>query len=355
MNRTDEHGPFFNKSGKTSIQINEFTYRWVIENVIHCRDDQNGECILSPTFSMYNRNDKFVFQLKAYPTGRNEYYNSYFCLDLKVISCPTGTTKVAAEICIIKEINSQEAICKTEKMVNLFITRGVSDIQHASFLNKDVFDKYLSDDSLTIKFRIRFRNSITYAGSQANPDSASAISKQSILEDFGLLLKVPKFSDVTVVVGDKEFPTHKNILSARCRVFAAMFDHEMKESKENVVKFDKEDPVIMAEVLHFIYTGNVRNIGKLATDLLAAADRYHLDALRLMCEEAVIAKLSLENVGEILKLVDLYETTRLHKSAMTFLATYGSEFAATEDYDAIMKSLSPASLLKVTKVLMQRP
>ncbi|OXU31355.1 hypothetical protein TSAR_002096 [Trichomalopsis sarcophagae] len=242
-----------------------------------------------------------------------------------------------------------------EKMRNVHIAQGLFDIQHSHFPRKDVFDKYLCDDSLTIKFRIRFRNSITYDESQANPDGASAISKQSIQEDFGKLLKVPKFSDVTVVVGDKEFPAHKNILSARCRVFAAMFDHDMKENKENVVKFDKEDPVIMAEVLHFIYTGNVRNVGKLATDLLAAADRYHLDALRFMCEETLIAKLSLENVGEILKLVDRYETTRLHKSAMTFLATYRSKFVATEDYDAIMESLSPALLLKVSKLLMQRP
>ena len=44
------------------------------------------------------------------------------------------------------------------------------------------------------------------------------------------------FSDVTLVCGDKRFPCHKFILSARSDVFKAMFSHEnTKEGQTNQV------------------------------------------------------------------------------------------------------------------------
>lgn len=63
------------------------------------------------------------------------------------------------------------------------------------------------------------------------------------------------------------------ILLARSPVFAAMFEHEMEERKQNKVAIIDVDHDVLKEMLRFIYTGKSPNLEKMADDLLAAADK----------------------------------------------------------------------------------
>lgn len=63
-----------------------------------------------------------------------------------------------------------------------------------------------------------------------------------------------------------------NIL-ARSPVFAAMFEHEMEERKQNRVTISDVEHDVLKEMLRFIYTGKSPNLEKMADDLLAAADK----------------------------------------------------------------------------------
>ena len=45
------------------------------------------------------------------------------------------------------------------------------------------------------------------------------------------------------------------------------------------------DPDVLAEMLHFIYTGKTPKLDDLAGDLLGAADRYQIDKLKAACED----------------------------------------------------------------------
>jgi speckle-type POZ protein len=62
-------------------------------------------------------------------------------------------------------------------------------------------------------------------------------------------------------------------LTARSPVFAAMFEHEMEERKQNRVAITDVDHEVLKEMLRFIYTGKAPNLDKMADDLLAAADK----------------------------------------------------------------------------------
>lgn len=116
-------------------------------------------------------------------------------------------------------------------------------------------------------------------------------------EDLGNLFDNEKFSDVTLSVGGREFQAHKAILAgkimtkikhgtlftlkfsywtARSPVFAAMFEHEMEERKQNRVAITDVDHEVLKEMLRFIYTGKAPNLEKMADDLLAAADKVSL-------------------------------------------------------------------------------
>lgn len=64
-----------------------------------------------------------------------------------------------------------------------------------------------------------------------------------------------------------------SLSSARSPVFAAMFEHEMEERKQNRVAITDVDHEVLKEMLRFIYTGKAPNLEKMADDLLAAADK----------------------------------------------------------------------------------
>lgn len=63
---------------------------------------------------------------------------------------------------------------------------------------------------------------------------------------------------------------------ARSPVFAAMFEHEMEERKQNRVAITDVDHEVLKEMLRFIYTGKAPNLEKMADDLLAAADKVNI-------------------------------------------------------------------------------
>lgn len=116
-------------------------------------------------------------------------------------------------------------------------------------------------------------------------------------DDLGNLFDNERFSDVTLAVSGREFQAHKAILAgksfarplhicqplltspllrpfaARSPVFAAMFEHEMEERKQNRVAISDVEHEVLKEMLRFIYTGKASNLDKMADDLLAAADK----------------------------------------------------------------------------------
>ena len=109
-------------------------------------------------------------------------------------------------------------------------------------------------------------------------------------------------------------------------MFAAMFEHEMEERKHNRVEISDVDHEVFREMLRFIYTGKAANLERMADDLLAAADKYALERLKVMCEEALCTNLSTENSAEVLILADLHSADQLKAQAIDFINTYVCTF-----------------------------
>ena len=57
----------------------------------------------------------------------------------------------------------------------------------------------------------------------------------------------------------------------------------------------------------------------MADDLLAAADKYALDRLKVMCEESLCSGLSVENAADVLILADLHSADQLKAQAIDFI------------------------------------
>jgi speckle-type POZ protein len=100
-----------------------------------------------------------------------------------------------------------------------------------------------------------------------------------------------------------------------------MFEHDMEEKKNSRVEVKDVDPDVMAEMLRFIYTGRTAALDQMAAELLAAADKYALERLKVMCEEALCNGLTVDNVSDVLILADLHSAEQLKAQAIEFINT----------------------------------
>ena len=88
--------------------------------------------------------------------------------------------------------------------------------------------------------------------------------------------------DITLVAKEgNEFKAHRNVLSAVSPFFVKLFQSEMKEKEEGIIRFEEISASILEDVLEFIYTGNVE-IGdeQSAKDLIITADYLLLVCLK---------------------------------------------------------------------------
>ncbi|KAA3473249.1 BTB/POZ and MATH domain-containing 4-like protein [Gossypium australe] len=172
------------------------------------------------------------------------------------------------------------------------------------------------------------------------------VPESDIGSHFGILLENEEGSDITFNVFGEKFHVHKLVLAARSPVFEAEFSDRMEDDNEIVVT-DME-PKVFKALLHFIYRDSLIDdeefVGTssssmpsvsdaLAAKLLAAADKYDLPRLRLMCESVLCKDISVNSVANILALADRHHAMDLKSVCLKFaaenlVAVYGPRLRA---------------------------
>jgi len=186
----------------------------------------------------------------------------------------------------------------------------------------------LPDDKLTLYCEVSVvAESINHSGQSSA--SQFKIPDCRLSDDLGSLFESDKFSDVILGCNGAEFSAHKAILAARSPVFTAMFEHEMEEKKQNRVEIIDMEKEVLSEMLKFIYTGKSSNLEKMPGELLAAADKYDLERLKMMCEESLCATLSNETAAEILILADMHSAHQLKIHAIEYINSHATDVMET--------------------------
>lgn len=75
----------------------------------------------------------------------------------------------------------------------------------------------------------------------------------------------------------------------------------------------------------------------MADDLLAAADKYALERLKVMCEEALCSNLTIENVCDILVLADLHSAEQLKTHAIDFINSHATDVMETTGWRSMIQ------------------
>ena len=127
--------------------------------------------------------------------------------------------------------------------------------------------------------------------------------------------------DITLVAKEgKEFKAHRNVLSAVSPFFARLFQSEMKEKEEGIIRFEEISASILEDVLEFIYTGHVmipdeRN----AEDLIIAADFLHLVCLETFAGRFLEKLLTNSNCISTFYFAEKYQCEELLAKARKFV------------------------------------
>ncbi|XP_028617451.1 TD and POZ domain-containing protein 1-like [Grammomys surdaster] len=324
--------------GYTQISVQKFCCEWTISNFSFCMGGSRKE-ITSPLFSL-EANEEVAWCLRVHPNGVDEESKDYLSVFLELLSHPESPVWAKYEFWIIN--------CQGEKFQRMKSPNVKSFLQNEKrgFKKFILRDPLLSNphwllpkDQLTLCCKVSIVGGFySMPGQNMKPEIKD--SRHRWTDDLGELWKNSLFSDCCLLVDGHEFRAHKAILAARSPVFRAMFEHEMKEKLTNRIEIHDLDPQVFKEMMGFIYTGKMPHFHShsMATGVLAAADKYGLEDLMAMCEDALCRNFSVENAAYTLILADLHSRNHLKTQALDFISLHASEVSETSGWKSMVKS-----------------
>ncbi|XP_015112521.1 speckle-type POZ protein [Diachasma alloeum] len=324
----------------TYTRKDHIIYEWTITN------DQLvvkvvGEGIQSPSF--YSGGGEQEWKLLIFPVGR--YYATADTVGLFLVLVSSQKFEFTT--------NYKLAILDSNKVYERNCTKQWSQLENwgfSPFTKRSILMPFQkSDGTITIRCDMTVSSDIptiqqrSSDGMSREPSLSLDAKKRHLGEDFRRLFTNPQFSDVSIMAGDEKFSAHKNILTARSSMFAAMFKHEeMEENRTNEVKIENMDSKVVKGMLEYIYTGEVTNVQDIVHGLLEAAERYDLSGLKAMCLDTLCSLVNNDNSAETLILADRYRGDKLKQYAIKFIKEHLQEVVKTEGF----KKLSDSALLR---------
>lgn len=123
--------------------------------------------------------------------------------------------------------------------------------------------------------------------------------------DYQKMFENELFVDFALQTNDGQvLRAHKVILSARSPVFFAMLTSNMREAHQSVVLVPDFDSRVMLEVLRYIYVNEVQSLNEISRELVFAAEKYQILALKEICLVNILQSLRISNVVESFLIAD---------------------------------------------------
>ncbi|KAJ7296904.1 hypothetical protein O6H91_07G104300 [Diphasiastrum complanatum] len=203
---------------------------------------------------------------------------------------------------------------------------------------------YLKNDSLSIDCTVGVVTSATQG-----PELYSInIPEPELGQHFGALFDSGEEADVLFEVDGTIIPAHKLVLAARSPVFKELLLGKSGESEAGTVQIKDMDPPIFRALLQFIYKDKLPDADELpgasstspstmmAQHLLAAADRYSLDRLRVVCEAKLCENINVDTVATTLALAEQHHAMQLKAVCLKFAAAHLAAVMQSEGFEQLI-------------------
>uniref|UniRef100_A0A7C8ZGR8 BTB domain-containing protein n=1 Tax=Opuntia streptacantha TaxID=393608 RepID=A0A7C8ZGR8_OPUST len=188
--------------------------------------------------------------------------------------------------------------------------------------------EYLKDDCLILKCTV----GVVKSRMERPKQYTITVSPSDMGESLKQLLDNEMGCDIVFEVGDGRFKAHKLILAARSPVFRAQFFGLIGNPNKDTVVVEDVEPSIFKAMLHYIYSDCLPDVCEImgsssscsltimVQHLLAAADRFGLDRLKLLCESKLCDEITVETVSTTLSLAEQHRCMQLKTVCLKFAA-----------------------------------
>ncbi|KAJ0020263.1 hypothetical protein Pint_31570 [Pistacia integerrima] len=322
------------------------SHKFVIQGYSLAKGMGIGKHIASDNFTVGG----YQWAIYFYPDGKNPEDNSTYVSVFIALASEGTDVRALFELTLVDQ--SGKGKHKVHSHFDRSLESGPYTLKYRGsmwgykrFFRRALLETsdYLKDDCLKINCTV----GVVVSAIDCSRLHSIQVPESDIGEHFGMLLENMECSDVTFDVAGEKFHAHKLVLAARSPIFRSKFFEVLEEDKQEIVISDLEPkvfkvnsslivPIVLHEaILHFIYrdslTEDVDVAGSgsscmssvsdtLVAKLLAAADRYGLERLRLMCESHLCKDISVNSVAKILALADQYHATELKAVCLKFAA-----------------------------------
>jgi speckle-type POZ protein len=310
-----------------------------------------GKCIMSSPFLAGG----YRWAIRYYPNGIDSYQDPGIAFTLQLQSEGTGI-KVRLKFCLMdsngrpSEVHSATSFCEFQYEscdygFSGFITHG--ELEESG---------YLKDDSFVVRCTVSILDSnvVETSASCIYDAVQDQLPPSDLHEQLRNLLQGGEGADVTFNVGGQIFSAHRCILSARSPVFRAQFFGPMRSERFNDIEVDDMEPMVFKVLLHYLYTDLLPewddisgyssekrpDSAIMAQHLLAAADRYSLERLKMICAQKLSQTISTDTVATTLALAEQHDCALLKAVCIRFISTGGNlkEVLATDGFRHLMLS-----------------
>ncbi|XP_047101004.1 poly [ADP-ribose] polymerase tankyrase-1-like [Schistocerca piceifrons] len=184
--------------------------------------------------------------------------------------------------------------------------------------------------------------------------SAAAEVQRTAAVDLGALLDAGDGAVVTLVAGETRLAAHRAVLAARSPVFRAMFQHDTLEASCGEVRIADVGGPVLRQLLSYMYTLQAPQLTDTARELLMAADKYGLSALKAACEQQLAAQLEVETAAAAAVLAVRHSCPSLTAATVQFIRAHDYKAMATQGWaDAVFEY--PKDIVEVSRLLGEPP
>lgn len=142
---------------------------------------------------------------------------------------------------------------------------------------------------------------------------------QSILEGLRSLCSQPKFVDVTLSAGGRDFPCHRGVLALCSTYFRVMFSGDFVESIAARVELHDVDPDILSCLLDFAYTGKLTINQSNVEGLICTSSQLQFQTVRAVCSRYLQNQIDATNCLGILEFGEIHGCPEVVAKAWAFL------------------------------------
>ncbi|KAI3847274.1 hypothetical protein MKX03_023949 [Papaver bracteatum] len=276
-----------------------------------------------------------------YPHGHSKPYEEYVSLYIKLLMDQRGKG--------IHSLGTGPKSPKTFNTGNCFW--GSKQYMKSSELETS---SYLKDDCLSIHCTIEVvqdHAETAQTNFENGKDYVIPVPTSDMIQNLKGLLESGIGSDVTFQVGNELFRAHK-----------AMFFRLVGNPNTETVAIEEFDPFTFKAMLLFLYSDELPKTHELSDSdsrctsttimqhLLAAADRFDLSRLRVMCEAKLCLEISANTVATTLALAEQHQCLQLKTACLNFVAkpeNFG-QFVKSDGFASLEKSF-PSLLIDLLK------